>query len=414
VAISLIFYGASPLLAGGLINKNNLSAEYVRTMNRAAATDAADIVAYNPAGVMKFEDGFVANFSFQQILKPYENTFSGKTYEQDEPSTIPALYTVYKKDQWAGFFGVNVPAGGGKSRFEQGNARLLKLYSALITGFTDPKVLSESFAIGYTFGGAYQINKMFAVSLAARHIKSEKDFQAYGTISGGTLTGSVVDINYSQDAEGWGAILGLDIFPNKELTIGLKYETRTELEYEYTVHQDTVLPVMGRVLAAFNISQGTKAREDLPALFSIGVSYNITPEIRIEPTLTYYFNKDASLGQTTNPTLADKVNNSYDAGIAIEYAINENLKASLGYLYTYIGIGPTDMTPEAPELDAQAIGAGIAWKVTGQMDLNFGIGQVFYDSDVDPQFINNPLINSNVEYAKEVTFLTFGIQYKFF
>ena len=43
---------ASPLMAGGIINKQNLSSEYLRTISRNAATDAADATVFNPAGVM--------------------------------------------------------------------------------------------------------------------------------------------------------------------------------------------------------------------------------------------------------------------------------------------------------------------------------------------------------------------------
>ncbi|MBW2321629.1 MAG: hypothetical protein JRF31_12510 [Deltaproteobacteria bacterium] len=57
----LIVSSASSLFAGGIENKHNWSAEYVRTLNRNAATDSADAVVYNPAGVMKMEDGFYLN-----------------------------------------------------------------------------------------------------------------------------------------------------------------------------------------------------------------------------------------------------------------------------------------------------------------------------------------------------------------
>ena len=50
-----IFSTTSWVYAGGIDTKSNLSADYVRTLNRNAATDAADAVVYNPAGVMKLE-----------------------------------------------------------------------------------------------------------------------------------------------------------------------------------------------------------------------------------------------------------------------------------------------------------------------------------------------------------------------
>ena len=77
----LIAASASPLFAGGIENKHNWSAEWVRSLNRNAATDSADAVAYNPAGVMKMDSGFYLNGTGQYALKDYSNTFLGTEYE---------------------------------------------------------------------------------------------------------------------------------------------------------------------------------------------------------------------------------------------------------------------------------------------------------------------------------------------
>jgi long-chain fatty acid transport protein len=75
------------------------------------------------------------------------------------------------------------------------------------------------------------------------------------------------------------------------------------------------------------------------------------------------------------------------------------------------------MTPWLPELDAHTLGAGVAWKVIPNLDLNFGIGQVFYQDD-DFVWTSTDLFGNttgyDVEYEKEITFLAFGIEYKFF
>ena len=254
VAVGLVLYGASPLFAGGMINKNNLSAEYIRTLNRAAATDYADIVAYNPAGVVKLEDGLTANLSFHTFGKDYENTTGGTNYNSDEPSTIPALYAVYNKGPWAGFFGFNVPVGGGYVNYSAGNATTFK-----ITGFGavpgPQKLEGESYGLGYTFGGAYQINDMFSVSLAARYIDSNKWLSA--TAPSATAGGLQGIAEYDATASGWGAILGVDVFVNEDLTIGLKYESKTRLEYEF-IHSPGTNAVGTGVLNTFGFSNGAK------------------------------------------------------------------------------------------------------------------------------------------------------------
>jgi len=91
------------------------------------------------------------------------------------------------------------------------------------------------------------------------------------------------------------------------------------------------------------------------------------------------------------------------------YAVKDNLEASIGFLYTDTGINPQNMLPEAPELDAKTIGAGIAWSPRNNLALNFALGNVFYDSDG----FTDPATGIRVNYEKNNFFLAFGIQYKF-
>ena len=72
-AFALFFCFTSSVMAGGIDNKTNWSVEYVRTFNRNAATDAADIALYNPAGTVKMEDGLYGNLSPHYIKKEYAN-----------------------------------------------------------------------------------------------------------------------------------------------------------------------------------------------------------------------------------------------------------------------------------------------------------------------------------------------------
>ncbi|GAG74885.1 unnamed protein product, partial [marine sediment metagenome] len=75
--VGLTVFSASPLFAGGIDSKTAWSAEYIRTFNRNAATDSADAAAYNPAGVMKMEDGVYGSLSVIYIGKDYTNDVGG-------------------------------------------------------------------------------------------------------------------------------------------------------------------------------------------------------------------------------------------------------------------------------------------------------------------------------------------------
>ena len=184
----LMVSSVSPLFAGGIENKHNWSAEYVRTLNRNAATDSADAVVYNPAGVMKMEDGLYLKLDGQYVLKEYSNTYQGIEYETDEPDFVPSLFTLYKKDKWAAYGAVTVVVAGGEVDFKDGNTTTFGIAQRVIAlnpffdTLLDHYLKGESYFIGYTLGGAYAINDMVSVSLGARYVDASREFRGYATL----------------------------------------------------------------------------------------------------------------------------------------------------------------------------------------------------------------------------------------
>jgi long-chain fatty acid transport protein len=435
--IGLVLSGASPLFAGGADNKTNWSAEYIRSLNRNAATDSADIVMYNPAGVMKMEDGLYGNASAHNVLKYYNNEINGVNFDQDKPSVVPGLFAVYKRDRWSGFFGVSNVVGGGKVEFDYGNATTNTLGLGLITGanallssqvfaplltpgnyyssISSQQLKAEQTGPGYTLGGAFAINDMFSAALAARYVDTEREAKGHVTFSAATpfaIPGvGVVNpdqtafVDYEEDADGWGFLVGVNIAPMEQLNIGIRYESQVDLDFDQTIKEDNF-----GVLSALGVTDGGERTRNLPAILGLGVSYQVTPKMRLETNLTYYFNEEADFDDIPGTSRDESaVDNGYDLGIAIEYAISDTVKGSFGYLYTDTGVDAEDMTPELPELDAHSFGTGIAWAVTPLFDVNVGIGKVFYQSD---SFVSSTT-GAAVKYEKDITFLAFGLQYKF-
>ena len=143
--VFLITASASPLFAGGIDNKTNWSAEWVRMLNRNAATDSADAVSYNPAGVMKMDNGLYLNATGQYAMKDYSNTFNGTKYETDEPDFVPSLFALYKQDRWAAFGAVTIVVAGGKIDYENGDVTTLS--QALMRCFRARRLLLPVFWI---------------------------------------------------------------------------------------------------------------------------------------------------------------------------------------------------------------------------------------------------------------------------
>jgi len=368
--ISLILSTVSPLIAGGIDNKTNSSAEYIRTLSRNAATDSADAMVYNPAGVMEMQNGTYINFPIQYIFKTYSNTVAGNVYATENPSIVPSLLLLHKRDQLAGYFAATVVGGGGKVGYKHGSATTIG-YGTLLTSnpllnppydiYKNQHVEAESVYKGYLFGGAYKLNDMVSIlgiklrasiSLGIRYVDAAQSAKASLTLDSSFVPAApdmLVNLDYEKEADGLGGIIGLNLDLEGPLNIGIRYETGTNLNFKTTVNKDTVPGGSG-------LSTGDEGRRDLPGILGIGAAYTASPNLRLDASLTYYLNTRA------------------DWELA-----------------------------EAPELDAHSIGYGILYKIKPNVDLNFGVLKVFYSD----------LKEAGVKYEKEVATFAAGIQYKF-
>ncbi|UCD87290.1 MAG: outer membrane protein transport protein [Desulfobacterales bacterium] len=411
---ALVFAVATPLLAGGIDNKHNFSAEYARTLNRNAATDSADAVVYNPAGTVKMEDGLYVNLAGQYAFKDYSNTFNGTEYDSDEPDIVPSLFALYRKDRWAGFAAFTIPAGGGSVDYEDGMATTYRVAQGVIaTGayaagsIRDMGLEGEMYYYGITVGGACALNDWLSVSVGLRYVDANREFEGFATMTPIAPVPETLYVEYEETGHGWGGIFGMNISPTDELNIGIRAETKTHLTLETDQKRDDVETVLGGDLVPDN----AKRNRDFPALFGFGVSYQLTSNLRTEANFTYYLANDADWDDdpitTGDETQKD---DGFDIGIALEYAFTPKFKASLGYMYTETEMDADDMLAAAPELDAQSVAAGLAYEVMPGLHVNVGVIQTFYDEETTTP---NAVFPTGIELEKEVTLVALGIQYKF-
>ncbi|MGD9159061.1 MAG: outer membrane protein transport protein [Desulfobacteraceae bacterium] len=423
---SLVLLSSSYLIAGGVDNRSNHSGEYVRTLNRNAATDSLDAIVYNPAGVMTMENGEYGNLSIHYVVKDYKNTVNGETLDQDDPSFVPAVLALYKRDKWAGFFAFTIPAGGGEVTYDKGSATSRTgavgligtlnnvIYSALPGPAYDSiayeRVEGESFYYGYTAGVAYKFDDIISFSLAGRYISADKknraEFQVTPTELGVAYANAPVRtavLDYEDEATGFGFILGMNIDYNN-LNIGIKYETETSLDFEYDVNEDSITGLPLTLGSQIGVVNNMEHSRNLPAVLAVGAAYRFTPRFKVDVNFTAYFQEDADWeGAESN------VDDGWEAGIAVEYIVNEKMKLSAGYLYTETGIDARYTIKEAPPLDANTFGAGLVYNVNDELKIDCGIGLATYKSDLYTDSLTGLVIG----LEKEVVMIAAGVQYRF-
>jgi long-chain fatty acid transport protein len=415
----LILGLALPLYAGGIINKQNLSADYVRSLTRNAATDAADATVYNPAGVMSMQNGFYVKADAIYLQKDYTNDVPGYgDMESDEPSIVPGLFALYKQDKWAAFFAVTVPGGGGKVEYDDGNARTVALGLGtiagvnaiagfeLLTGINSQYIEAESVYMGYTLGGALKVNDWFSVAGGLRYVDAYQEFKGNAVLA--TFLGGAnrYDVDLERTADGWNYFLGFNVAPNDRLNIGFLYMSNTRLAFESDVDKDTV---PGGITDNLGWEDGTHEREDLPGYLALGVSYFIIPnKLRAEVDLTYYLEADA----TFDANRFDGAGDSYDLALSFEYIFNPQWKVSMGYMHTNIrGMQADDLLTEAPELDANTLALGCVWSPLDRLSISLGGIKVWYDSE--EKEITNGSGPAATDLEKDVWGVALGVQYRF-
>ena len=409
----------------------NRSVNYFRNFARNPATDGADLVSYNPAGLVFLDEGFHISFGNQFLLKdytieavPFWDTTSVETYESTEPSLLlPDFYAVYRTGDWALFGAFTVPAGGGSLDYKEG----LYAFSLLESGYqqainmspyyfaimSEGNIKATSQYLAGTVGASFAASDMFSFALAGRYTSAKKVYegQADFTIFFPDSTGVPVPIGTSsrvldveKTASGIGGIISVDVVPTENLNIALRYETRTTLEFETTVTENGWYPPVPLPDSSFAI-EGFKQRRDLPAILAGGVSYQFSPAFKLSTTFNYYFVEDAAEDSLNGIDV--NYENGLDIGIGIDYQISPRILAGIAFLRSDLGGSDSTYNDFEYNLDYSAIGGGIRYSVTDNFALTLAGGHNFYEEGQGSGSFENCTYNKSVSYfglGAEVSF----------
>ncbi len=161
----LLFLLVQTTFAGGILTNTNQSAQWLRTLSRNASTQI-DAVYYNPAGLMKMENGLHLGIYNQSIFQtrtivsgyPYLNT---DKYEGDVVAPLfPTAYAVYKMDNLAFSFGFGPNGGGGSADYKNGLPSFIKKVENQVNGMLVPGLAGLS-AFGMNVQEGYDVKINF-------------------------------------------------------------------------------------------------------------------------------------------------------------------------------------------------------------------------------------------------------------
>ena len=411
--VGLLF---APLASvGQMDNLANMSAKWVRSNVRNAATDAADIVNYNPAGLTSMNNGIHLSLSNQTLFRKPQHSFNlgagEQSYEQDGIDPIlPMFYAAYKVNKLAFYSGVYISGGGASANYPDGSIstnllgyQIMAQANAAIPGdAADYKMVANqhlkasSYYLTVPIGVAYAINEKLSVSVGARYLKGINKTEAGMELAGSAaLPNSPFSVSYNAYANGFGGVFGVNYKATDRLNLSAHFETKVKMEFETEDFEGNV-PIG---------ANGEKKRRDLPAVLNTGLMYKITDKFSVGADYNYYFQTYADWGKITDPRdgnvyeASDVAGDCYTANLGFYYQLSPKLELSTGCSYTafeyddkelyYTTLGPY----EALKNNNFNVGIGAGYKVTEKIQVDLAFARTFWkDYTINAISAANPLM----------------------
>jgi long-chain fatty acid transport protein len=446
--ISLFITGS--LLAGGLVTNTNQSAMFTRLQNRNASTDI-DAVYYNPAGLTKLGDGFYVSINNQTIGQTqtignnytYLSGTKPRTYVGKVSAPVfPGVYVAYKTGKLAFSAGFNPIGGGGGAKYNTGLPSLemqIADLKPLLTsmGLTTTEYTADIFFkgsstyFGYQANISYEINEIISAAIGIRMVSAKNTYSGYikniminptyagnpnsSLISAPDFFSSIGQSAYAAktadreaDAEmkgtGYTPILSVNITPSKMLNVAIRYEFKTKLNLKTTVHD-------GKSAGMF--IQDSVAIADMPATLAVGVNFKPVGNLMLSGSFNYYFDKAVDYDGQPDVEQNQIDKNFIEFGLGAEYAINDKLRVSGGWVHTITGVNSNYQSDMSFSTNTNSFGAGFGYRISPMIDLNLG-GQYTFYKEGSKSFIESTTSASVTEtYNKKTWLVGVGLDFTF-
>ena len=449
----------------------NYTAEYNANMAQQAAISPTTSAYYNPAGIMRLENGTYFTGGVQvafgkETMKYRTKAGDGGDYSADLLAPIPNFAMIKKQDDRAFFWTFGGIAGGGDLEYKDGVAGIKVLEDAL-NGTTQLGTPLKSLADGLvifgknakdtgswaegenmyaqtTIGTAWNINNKLSMSVAGRVVYGWRNLKAHldadidlsrvtldehKNPTSNTPLGKK-HINADMDAErtawGFGGQIGLNYAANDTWNFAMRYDTKIKLEFEADTESKKAEILGQKTDLGFEMffpqyADGVKHRRDLPAMLAVGASQKVTDRWTMFYGANYYFNESAKIDKDvvyTNITKPGETetgmeyDNGWEISVGTEYWLNNKWAILGGVNYAKTGAPKESYMDVEYALDSFLVGMGVKYRPDEDTEWVVSTSHYFYES-ADGNFADKyPGANSQ-RYDKNISSIGFSYTKKF-
>ncbi|MGL5623095.1 OmpP1/FadL family transporter, partial [Cetobacterium sp.] len=214
----------------------NYSAEYGGNPAQQGAINVGSTVYFNPAGLMRLENGTYIVGGIQYAFGDQNMSQGGRDFSTNLSSPIPNFALYKKTDDGAYFWTMGGIAGGASLNYEDSIPLFIGNFDANNI-LKDTKVKGSNMYAQTTLGKAFNLTDKWSASLAIRGVYGKRTMKAETTAdipNFGPLLGNKnsLSIDAEREAFGVGGQFGLNYTPNDRLNIGFRYDTKVNLKFK--------------------------------------------------------------------------------------------------------------------------------------------------------------------------------------
>ena len=461
--ITLIAGLGTSVFGASIDHIQNYTAEYNANMAQQAAISPTTSAYYNPAGIMRLENGTYftggVQLAFGKETMRYDTTAGeGNRYDANLLAPIPNFALIKKDDNRAYFWTFGGIAGGGDLKYEDGVAGIKVLEDA-VPGMTKPIINSllpqfngnlpgiqakdngswaegENMYAQTTLGTAWNINNKLSMSVAGRvvygwrNLKAGLDAQLSQPMLG-INERITAEIDSERTAWGFGGQIGLNYAYNDTWNFAMRYDTKVKMEFEADTDSTKISGLKGP-LGMLNgkgfenffpqYTDGAKHRRDLPAILALGASQKITDKWKMFYGFNYYFNESAKIDKDVKYRnfLNDKkveytgleYDNGWEISLGTEYWLNEKWAVLGGVNYADTGAPKDSYSDVEFALNSFLVGMGVKYRPNEDTEWVVSTSHYFYEA-TDGNFADKyPGANAQ-RYDKNISSIGFSYTKKF-
>jgi len=240
--------------------------------------------------------------------------------------------------------------------------------------------------------------------------------QTAATLTGtaATLSGTAgqmgdKNVDVKQKGMGFTPIISVNISPNEDWNIALKYEHKTKL----TLTNETTVDDMGM------FPDGGKSSSDIPGIFTAGVGYRGLDWLELQLSYNLYLDKGVDWGNNVRYTSVGETlhreidKNSYELGLGLQFNVSDNFAVSVGGLYSTSGVANSYQSDFSYSNSSKTIAGGFMWKISDRVTFDAGVLNTFYDAS-EVTFTDPDVGNYKDTYNKTTFGVAAGLTFSIF